>query len=43
MKENKVSLLDLFGVFAKIGGLTIGGGLAMIAVIERELVQKRKI
>ncbi len=42
MKENKVSLLDLFGVFAKIGGLTIGGGLAMIAVIERELVQKRK-
>lgn len=42
MKDNKVSLLDLFGVFAKIGGLTIGGGLAMIAVIERELVQKRK-
>lgn len=42
MKNNKVSLLDLFGVFAKIGGLTIGGGLAMIAVIERELVQKRK-
>lgn len=42
MKDIKVSLLDLFGVFAKIGGLTIGGGLAMIAVIERELVQKRK-
>lgn len=42
MKDKKVSLLDLFGVFAKIGGLTIGGGLAMVAVIERELVTKRK-
>ena len=42
MNKNKVSLLDLFGIFAKIGGLTIGGGLAMIAVIERELVQRKK-
>lgn len=42
MKDKKVSLLDLFGVFAKIGGLTVGGGLAMVAVIERELVTKRK-
>lgn len=42
MKEKKVSLLDLFLTFAKIGGLTIGGGLAMVAVIERELVTKKK-
>lgn len=42
MKEKKVNLLDLFLTFAKIGGLTIGGGLAMVAVIERELVTKRK-
>ena len=42
MNKKKVSLLDLFLVFAKIGGLTIGGGLAMIAVIERELVQRKK-
>ena len=38
----KVNLLDLFLIFAKIGGLTIGGGLAMIAVIERELVTRKK-
>lgn len=42
MEKKKVSLLDLFFVFAKIGGLTIGGGLAMIAVIEKELVQRKK-
>lgn len=42
MKENKVSLLDLFLTFAKIGGLTIGGGLAMVAVIERDLVTRKK-
>lgn len=42
MKEKKVSLFELFLIFAKIGGLTIGGGLAMVAVIERELVQRKK-
>lgn len=42
MEKKKVSLLDLFFVFAKVGGLTIGGGLAMIAVIEKELVQRKK-
>lgn len=42
MNKSKVSLLDLFFIFSKIGGLTIGGGLAMIAVIERELVQRKK-
>lgn len=42
MKNKKISLIDLFLMFAKIGGLTIGGGLAMIAVIERELVQRKK-
>ena len=42
MKNKKVSFIDLFLMFAKIGGLTIGGGLAMIAVIERELVQRKK-
>lgn len=33
---------DLFLTFLKIGGLTIGGGYAMIPVIERELVDKKK-
>ena len=32
-----VSLWQLFAVFAKIGAFTIGGGYAMIPIIEREL------
>ena len=36
------SLLELFWVFAKIGAFTLGGGYAMIALIEREVVSKRK-
>lgn len=30
-------LLQLFGVFAKIGAVTFGGGYAMVSLIEREL------
>jgi len=33
---------DLFLTFLKIGGLTIGGGYAMIPVIEKELVVQKK-
>ena len=33
----QVSLWKIFGVFAKIGAFTIGGGYAMIPVIEREM------
>ena len=36
MKE-QVSLLEIFGVFAKIGAFTIGGGYAMIPIIQREM------
>lgn len=32
----------LFRIFAKIGAFTIGGGVAMIPLIEREVVQKNK-
>ena len=35
-------LLQLFLIFAKIGGFTFGGGLAMLPILEREVVQKRK-
>jgi chromate transporter len=35
-------LLDLFLTFFKIGMFTIGGGMAMIPVIEREIVDKKK-
>lgn len=38
----KPSLWELFWVFAKIGAFTFGGGYAMIALIEREIVTKRK-
>ena len=33
-------LLRLFLIFAKIGAFTIGGGYAMLAVIEHEIVDK---
>lgn len=36
MKE----LLKLFTTFAKIGGVTFGGGIAMLPMLERELVVK---
>lgn len=36
----KFSYLQLFLVFAKIGTFTIGGGYAMIPVIERELSRR---
>ncbi|MBO6170144.1 MAG: chromate transporter [Bacteroidales bacterium] len=37
---NKVSLLQIFGVFAKIGAFTIGGGYAMIPIIQREMSRR---
>ena len=36
MKE----LLELFLAFARIGGLTFGGGYAMIPLLERDVVQR---
>ena len=33
-------LLDLFFTFARIGGLTFGGGYAMLPMLQREVVQK---
>ena len=38
MKE----LIDLFLTFARIGGLTFGGGYAMLPIIQKEVVEKRK-
>ena len=39
MRE-KVSLWSLFLVFSKIGAFTIGGGYAMIPIIEREMKRR---
>ena len=38
MKE----LADLFITFCRIGGLTFGGGYAMLPMIQQEVVEKRK-
>ncbi len=35
-------LLSLFLTFAKIGGITFGGGLTMLPLLTREIVEKRK-
>lgn len=35
-------LLELYWSFFKIGGLTFGGGLTMLPMLEHELVEKRK-
>ncbi|MCF0176728.1 MAG: chromate transporter [Bacteroidales bacterium] len=40
MNGSKASYLQLFGVFAKIGSFTIGGGYAMIPIIQDELVRR---
>ena len=36
------SLLNLYSSFAKIGTFTIGGGLAMMPMMQAELIEKRK-
>lgn len=42
MKKNKlITLLDLYYVFAKIGTFTIGGGIAMMPMMERELINNK--
>ena len=38
MKE----ILKLFLIFAKVGGLTFGGGYAMLPILQREIVDKNK-
>ena len=35
-------LADIFVTFFKIGIVTFGGGLAMLPILERELVVKKK-
>jgi chromate transporter len=36
----QASLWELFGVFAKVGTFTIGGGYAMLPLVEEELVKR---
>lgn len=38
----KASLWDLFFTFCRIGGLTFGGGYAMLPMLQKEVVESRK-
>ena len=35
-------LLDLFCTFFRIGAFTFGGGYAMLPMLQRELVERKK-
>jgi len=39
--EHMRELLDLFFTFARIGGLTFGGGYAMLPMLQKEVVEQR--
>ena len=41
-EQKKTRLIDLFLVFAKIGVMTIGGGLTMLPLLQREIVERTK-
>lgn len=41
-QQKKVSLLAIFLVFLKVGAFTFGGGYAMLPIIQREIVARRK-
>lgn len=36
------TLIDLFSTFCRIGGLTFGGGYAMLPIIQKEIVEEKK-
>lgn len=40
--KNKTNVFEMFLTFFKIGLFTFGGGYAMLAIIESELVEKKK-
>lgn len=41
-KRNNPTLLGLFWSFFKVGAFTFGGGFAMLPIIQREVVDRRK-
>jgi len=36
-------LIDLYVSLAKIGSVTFGGGMAMMPILQRELIEKKKL
>lgn len=41
-KSDVASLVDIFTVFFKMSAVTFGGGYAMLPILQREVVEKRK-
>ncbi len=41
-KRSTLRAISLFGSFFKVGAFTFGGGIAMLPVIEREIVEQRQ-
>ena len=41
-EKRKVPLPDLFFTFARVGGLTFGGGVAMLPMLQKEIVENKK-
>ena len=42
IKERLKKILDLFLCFLKIGAFTFGGGYAMVSLVQRDMVEKKK-
>lgn len=42
-KKSKISLISLLWEFLKIGSIGFGGGMSIIALMEKELIRKRKV
>jgi len=40
---DSVSLLELIGIFARVGSIGFGGGMATIALMEEEFVRRRRL
>ena len=41
--SERLSLVRLLAAFVRIGSIGFGGGMAVIALMEREFVQRRKL
>ena len=42
LKEKETSLWTMFWTFAKMGVMTFGGGMAMLPILQREVVENKK-
>lgn len=40
--EQKTSLTELYFIFVKMGAMMFGGGYAMLPILEKELIEKRR-